>query len=44
MTYKQRLMLDVYKAVGSVEQGVSYPYGFKAYAKAASKCIGKKRK
>lgn len=43
-SYKQRLNLLVNKAVSSNEQGVTFPHGFEAYAKAAAKTNGKKLK
>lgn len=42
MTYKQRLTLQVNRAVSSMEEGVTFPYGFEAYAKCAAKCMNKK--
>lgn len=33
MSYKQRLALMVHRAVASSEAGVSFPYGFSAYAR-----------
>lgn len=36
MSYKQRLALMVHRAVASSEAGVSFPYGFERYAKAAA--------
>ena len=40
-TFKQRLALMVHSAT-TQENGVSFPYGFEAYATCAAKCIGKK--
>jgi hypothetical protein len=42
LTYRQRLALQVGRAVGSLESGVSFPYGFERYASVAAKCIGRK--
>ena len=41
-TYKQILARQVHAAVSSPEVGVTYPYGFAAYAKCAAGCMGKK--
>jgi hypothetical protein len=42
LSFAQRLALQVNRAVSSPLQGVTMPYGFAAYAKAASSCIGKR--
>lgn len=42
MSYSQRLSLQVFRAVGSPDQGASFPYGFEAYAKVAASCKGKR--
>ena len=42
LSFAQRLALQVNKAVSSPMQGVTMPYGFKAYAKAAASCKGKR--
>ena len=42
LSYAQRLTLQVNKAASSPMQGVTMPYGFKAYAKAAASCKGKR--
>ena len=48
LTYRQRLALQVGRAAVSPlgdnkdSNGASFPYGFEAYAKVASKCIGRK--
>lgn len=42
LTYRQRLALQVGRAVSSLEAGVSFPYGFERYAKVAARCQGKK--
>ena len=42
LSFAQRLTLQVNKAVSSPMQGVTMPYGFKAYAKAAASCKGKR--
>ena len=42
LSYAQRLALQVNSAVSSPMQGVTMPYGFKAYAKAAASCKGKR--
>lgn len=42
LSFAQRLALQVNKAVSSPLQGVTMPYGFKAYAKAAASCKGKR--
>ena len=42
LSFAQRLALQTHKAVSSPMQGVTMPYGFKAYAKAAASCKGKR--
>ena len=42
LSFAQRLALQVHKSVSSPMQGVTMPYGFKAYAKAAASCKGKR--
>lgn len=42
MSYSQRLSLLVHRAVGRPDAGANFPYGFKAYAKAAASCKGKR--
>lgn len=42
LTYKQRLALMVNAAVSSMEAGVSFPYGFSAYASAAASTQNKR--
>lgn len=42
LTFAQRLALYTHKAVSSPMQGVTMPYGFAAYAKAAARCKGKR--
>ena len=42
LSFAQRLALQVHKAASSPMQGVTMPYGFKAYAKAAASCKGKR--
>ena len=41
LSFAQRLALHVHKASG-MEERVSMPYGFEAYAKAAASCMNKK--
>lgn len=41
LTFAQRLTLQVHSASTKMA-GVTMPYGFAAYAKAAAKCKGKK--
>ena len=42
LSFAQRMALQVHKSVSSPMQGVTMPYGFKAYAKAAASCKGKR--
>ena len=42
LSFAQRLALQVHNAVSSPMQRVTMPYGFKAYAKAAASCKGKR--
>lgn len=42
LSYSQRLALQVHTSVNSPLAGVCLPYGFKAYAKCAVECQGKK--
>lgn len=42
LSFAQRLALQVNKAASSPMQGVTMPYGFSAYAKAAASCKGKR--
>lgn len=42
LSFAQRLALQVHRSVSSPMQGVTMPYGFKAYAKAAASCKGKR--
>lgn len=42
MTFKQRLALRVHSAVADNTNKVTFPYGFKAYAKVAAKCRNKR--
>jgi hypothetical protein len=42
LSFRQRLALQVGKAVASPCAGASFPYGFKAYARVAASCKGKK--
>ena len=42
LSFAQRLALQVHKAASSPMQGVTMPYGFAAYAKAAAGCKGKR--
>ena len=42
LSFAQRLALQVHKSVSSPMQGVTMPYGFAAYAKAAASCKGKR--
>ena len=42
LSFAQRLALQVNKAVSSPMQGVTMPYGFAAYARAAAACKGKR--